>query len=82
MPWIAIGGIRPQFRLFYDLHIPGEHPTIGSFFFMQPTNRALVQRSFGLLELQALEGMLPFVSVTILLLTLPSTKKITGHIVQ
>jgi len=51
----VIGGTRPQFRLFYDLHIPGERPTLGSFFFMQPTNRSLVQRTFGLLELQALE---------------------------
>ena len=60
MYWTAIGGTRPQFRLFYDLHIPGERPTIGAFYFMQPSNRALVQRTFGLLELQALEGMLTF----------------------
>lgn len=33
--------------------MPGAQPLIGGFFMMGPTNKAVVQRSFGLLELKA-----------------------------
>lgn len=55
--WTVVGRIRPRFQLFYHFSIPGERPTAGWFLPMQPINRALVQRTFGLLELQALDGM-------------------------
>ncbi|KAJ3573700.1 hypothetical protein NP233_g2257 [Leucocoprinus birnbaumii] len=42
---------RPQ--LYYNLPVPGSRPFKGAFFFMEPTNKALVQRTFGLLELEA-----------------------------
>lgn len=51
----VVGRIRPRFQLFYHFSIPGERPTAGWFLPMQPINRALVQRTFGLLELQALD---------------------------
>lgn len=51
-----IVGIRPAFRLLYDLPIPGAKTLRGAIFFMAPSNRAVVQRSFGLLALQAIES--------------------------
>ncbi|RDB25074.1 hypothetical protein Hypma_007419 [Hypsizygus marmoreus] len=50
------GGLLPAFRFLYNLAIPGDKPILGGFFVMQPTNRKLVQRTFGLLELQAIES--------------------------
>ncbi|KAG6827628.1 hypothetical protein H0H92_011031 [Tricholoma furcatifolium] len=47
------GNAFPQWRFLYDQSIPGEPTTTGSFFFMGPGNKQLVQRTFGLLELQA-----------------------------
>ncbi|GLB37942.1 putative saccharopine dehydrogenase NADP binding domain [Lyophyllum shimeji] len=43
----------PKFRFLYNLSIPGEPSVPGAFFGMQPTNRKLVQRTYGLLEMQA-----------------------------
>jgi len=40
-------------QLLYNQSIPGEPSVPGAFFFMQPTNRKLVQRTCGLLEMQA-----------------------------
>jgi len=42
---------RPQ--LYYNVPVPGERPLIGGHFFMESVNKALVQRTFGLLELEA-----------------------------
>ncbi|KAF8058737.1 Saccharopine dehydrogenase-domain-containing protein [Lyophyllum atratum] len=47
------GRPMPKFKLLYNQSIPGETSVAGAFFFMQPTNRKLVQRTFGLLEMQA-----------------------------
>ncbi|KAF9445482.1 hypothetical protein P691DRAFT_777529 [Macrolepiota fuliginosa MF-IS2] len=43
----------PRVPLYYRLPVPGARPLIGAFFFMKPTNQALVQRTFGLLEYEA-----------------------------
>jgi len=40
-------------KFFYKLPIPGLEPLQGMMFFMSRTNKALVQRSYGLFELQA-----------------------------
>lgn len=51
-PIVGVKPSRPQF--WYNLPIPGANEIYGAFFFMQPTNRALVQRTAGLLELEAI----------------------------
>lgn len=51
--FIVTGPKPPGVSLYYSLPIPGARPLIGSFFFMKPANKALVQRTFGLLELEA-----------------------------
>ncbi|KAF9012631.1 Saccharopine dehydrogenase-domain-containing protein [Cyathus striatus] len=50
-PVIGVKPPKPQFV--YTLPIPGARPLIGGFFFMQPVNKHLVQRTWGLLELEA-----------------------------
>ncbi|KIL61105.1 hypothetical protein M378DRAFT_82903 [Amanita muscaria Koide BX008] len=45
----------PIFQALYKLCIPGEKPLVGGFFMMRGINTAIVQRSFGLLEVQAEE---------------------------
>ncbi|KAG5653801.1 hypothetical protein H0H81_010471 [Sphagnurus paluster] len=47
------GRALPVFQFLYNQSIPGEPTVHGGFFFMQPTNRKVVQRTFGLLEMQA-----------------------------
>ena len=50
-----IVGVKPSPpQLWYNLPIPGGKDIYGAFFFMQPANRALVQRTAGLLELEAI----------------------------
>ncbi|KAG5644513.1 hypothetical protein DXG03_008255 [Asterophora parasitica] len=53
------GPALPRFQFSYTQSIPGERSVFGGFFFMQPTNRKLVQRTFGLLELQAQNAETP-----------------------
>ncbi|KAG5731966.1 NAD-dependent deacetylase sirtuin-5, partial [Termitomyces sp. T112] len=48
------GEVFPAFRLLYEQVIPGETSVPGSFFLMAPGNTKLVQRTFGLLELQTI----------------------------
>ncbi|KAF9462382.1 Saccharopine dehydrogenase-domain-containing protein [Collybia nuda] len=47
---------RTPFNFSYSLDVPGAKTLVGAFFFMKPTNKALVQRTFGLLELEALKA--------------------------
>ena len=47
---------HPKLRLVYDLTVPGLKPYTGSFSPMSTPNRAVVQRSYGLLELDHLEN--------------------------
>ncbi|KAJ3573696.1 hypothetical protein NP233_g2261 [Leucocoprinus birnbaumii] len=47
------GRRSPKMQLYYSLPIPGARPITGAFFVMMPVNKALVQRTFGLLELEA-----------------------------
>ncbi|KAG6847861.1 hypothetical protein H0H93_005463 [Arthromyces matolae] len=56
------GESSPHFRFLYEDTIPGEAPTRGSFFVMAPANKRLVQRTFGLLELQAITASQPGLS--------------------
>lgn len=52
--WTLVAGRRPpRTPLYYKVPIPGARPLIGAYFFMEPANKALVQRTFGLLELEA-----------------------------
>ncbi|KAF8963594.1 Saccharopine dehydrogenase-domain-containing protein [Flammula alnicola] len=46
-------GLRPTFRFLYNLPIPNAKTLKGAIFFMASLNRAIVQRTFGLLELEA-----------------------------
>ena len=50
-------GVPPSpFRFLYTLSTIGMKPLIGAFFIMGPGNTAVVQRSYGLLELYAKTG--------------------------
>ncbi|TFK45010.1 Saccharopine dehydrogenase-domain-containing protein [Crucibulum laeve] len=49
----AIGPTPAQPKFLYKLPIPDAKTLIGGYFIMQSTNRALVQRTYGLLEVQA-----------------------------
>jgi len=51
-PIVGVKPSRPQY--WYNLPIPGGKEIYGAFFFMQPTNRAIVQRTAGLFELEAI----------------------------
>ena len=51
------GRSLPLAQLVYNLRIPRERPIIGGFFFMKPVNQKLIERTFGLLEMQARQGM-------------------------
>ena len=51
-----IGGPPFPMQLLYNLPIPGMKPLIGGFFIMGAGNTAVVQRSYGLLELHANTG--------------------------
>ena len=53
-----IGAPPFPFRFLYTLPIIGMKPLIGAFFIMGPGNTAVVQRSYGLLELHAKTGKL------------------------
>ena len=53
-----IGGPPLPLQFLYSLPIPGMKPLIGAFFIMGPGNTAVVQRSYGLRELQAKTGKL------------------------
>lgn len=46
-------------KLLYSLPIPGAFSIIGSFFFMKPSNQAIVQRSWGLLEVESKQNPSP-----------------------
>lgn len=48
----------PTLQFLHRLFIPGMKPLLGAFFVMGPGNTALVQRSYGLLELHAKTGRL------------------------
>ncbi|KAF8190797.1 Saccharopine dehydrogenase-domain-containing protein [Pholiota molesta] len=48
-------GVRPAFRFLYDLPVPNAKTLNGAIFFMAQSNRAIVQRTFGLFELQKQE---------------------------
>ncbi|KXN89437.1 hypothetical protein AN958_05599 [Leucoagaricus sp. SymC.cos] len=51
---VSVAGHRPPSpQLYYKLPVPGARPLIGAYFFMESANKALVQRTFGLLELDA-----------------------------
>ncbi len=51
--FVVVGPRLSRIPLYYSLPIPGAQPLIGAFYFMEPANKALVQRTFGLLELEA-----------------------------
>lgn len=52
-----VGALPPlPFRVLHKLSIPGMKSLIGGHFIMGPGNTALVQRSYGLFELQAKTG--------------------------
>ena len=51
-----IGAPPSAFRFLHTLPIFGMKPLIGAFFIMEPGNAAVVQRSYGLLELYAKTG--------------------------
>ncbi|KAF8627620.1 hypothetical protein AX15_004318 [Amanita polypyramis BW_CC] len=51
----ATGPAIPFFKPLYKLTVPGEKPLFGAYFVMRGTNSAIVQRTFGLLEAQALK---------------------------
>ena len=53
-----IGGSPFPLQFLYTLPISGTKPMIGGFFIMGPGNTAVVQRSYGLLELHAKTGKL------------------------
>ncbi|KAF5375563.1 hypothetical protein D9615_009173 [Tricholomella constricta] len=53
------GPALPRFQFLYTQSIPGESTVPGGFFFMQPTNRKLVQRTFGLLEMEVKNAEAP-----------------------
>jgi hypothetical protein len=46
-------GLAPPFRVLYSLPVPGSKTIKGAIFAMGAGNRALVQRTFGLLEIQS-----------------------------
>jgi len=46
-------GLAPRFRFLYSLPVPGSKTIKGGIFIMGDGNRALVQRTFGLLEIQS-----------------------------
>ena len=46
-------GLAPHFRLLYSLPVPGSKTIKGAIFVMGAGNRALVQRTYGLLEIQS-----------------------------
>ncbi|KAF9050022.1 saccharopine dehydrogenase [Panaeolus papilionaceus] len=50
-----VGIIKPEFRAIYKLPILGEATLIGGPFVMAPTNKHIVQRTWGLLEYEARE---------------------------
>ncbi|CAA7262294.1 unnamed protein product [Cyclocybe aegerita] len=52
----VVGVVRPPFKALYKLPVPGAKQLLGGFFVMAPTNRSVVQRTFGLLEWQVAEG--------------------------
>jgi hypothetical protein len=45
-------GLAPRFRPLYSLPVPGSKTIKGGIFIMGEGNRSLVQRTFGLLEIQ------------------------------
>ena len=45
-------GLHPSLRLLYSLPVPGSKTINGAIFVMGAGNRALVQRTFGLLEIR------------------------------
>ncbi|KAF8624483.1 hypothetical protein AX17_007112 [Amanita inopinata Kibby_2008] len=51
----VVGTPIKSFQALYNLAIPGEATIVGGHFFMRGANTAIVQRTFGLLELQAIE---------------------------
>ena len=53
-----VGAPPSPFRFLHTLPIFGMKPLIGGFFIMGPGNTAVVQRSYGLLELHANTGKL------------------------
>ncbi|KAK2463055.1 hypothetical protein APHAL10511_004710 [Amanita phalloides] len=60
-----VPGIRiPLFKPFYKLAIPGQKPLVGGFFIMRSVNVAVVQRTFGLLEVEAIRDKLRWPSGT------------------
>ena len=62
-------GLAPRFRFLYSLPVPGSETIKGGIFVMGAGNRSLVQRTFGLLEIQnggktsAYPKLLPFFCV-------------------
>ncbi|KDR76288.1 hypothetical protein GALMADRAFT_473621 [Galerina marginata CBS 339.88] len=48
-----VGQRRPLLRFLYNLPIPGTKPLKGAIFLMAAGNKAVIQRTFGLLEMQA-----------------------------
>ncbi|KAG6878860.1 hypothetical protein C0992_007065 [Termitomyces sp. T32_za158] len=55
----VMGGASPVFQFLYKQFIPGNTTVFGSFFLMAPGNKKLVQRTFGLLELQKITAAQP-----------------------
>jgi short subunit dehydrogenase-like uncharacterized protein len=51
----VVGASIPRFQGSYELTIPGEKTFVGGYWLMRGANTAIVQRTFGLLETQALE---------------------------
>ncbi|KIL60119.1 hypothetical protein M378DRAFT_84153 [Amanita muscaria Koide BX008] len=51
----AIGIPIPSFKGLYKLSIPEEKPLVGGYFVMRGSNTAIVQRTYGLFETQAIE---------------------------
>ncbi|PFH52215.1 hypothetical protein AMATHDRAFT_57582 [Amanita thiersii Skay4041] len=50
----VVGKHTPAFQALYRLAVPGEQPIVGGPFVMRGPNSAIVQRTFGLLELEAM----------------------------
>jgi len=49
-------GLRfPSDKMLYELAVPGAKKLKGAFFVMAPSNRAVVQRTFGLLEMHEID---------------------------
>lgn len=60
---IAIGLERAPRRLLYEMIFPGIKPIVGALFFMKDANLPVVERTWGLLEWQAISaGRLVYLS--------------------